>query len=212
MRKYLKRIPGLRKIVRLFRGEMLVKPREFLLKEMPPNSVCAEIGVDNGGFSEEILFSLSPRTLHLIDPWRFEDGEVYEQARYGSDKTDGQVAMDNRYESVRSRFKKQIESAQVVLHRGFSHEVVAEMEDGYFDWVYIDGNHLYEYVKQDLELYYPKIRPGGYLTGDDYGVEGWWKNGVQKAVDEFIQERPNLSLKLIHSQFIIKVPGAFASD
>ena len=42
----------------------------------------------------------------------------------------------------------------------------------YFDWIYIDGNHTYEYVKQDLEGYRPKVKPGGYMAGDDYGTKG----------------------------------------
>jgi hypothetical protein len=40
-------------------------------------------------------------------------------------------------------------------------------------------------VLRDLESYYPKVKQGGYLAGDDYGVEGWWKDGVTRAVEEF---------------------------
>ena len=39
------------------------------------------------------------------------------------------------------------------------------------DFVYIDGNHDYDYVKKDLELYYPKLKGGGVLGGDNFEVE-----------------------------------------
>ena len=113
--------------------------------------------------------------------------------------------MDNRFRLVEGRFSKRIRRKQVAVHRGYSSDIVNEFSDDYFDWIYIDGNHLYDYVKQDLELYYPKVKPGGYITGDDYGVEGWWSNGVQKAVDEFVGQRScRLRLELIGTQFIIR--------
>jgi predicted O-methyltransferase YrrM len=49
--------------------------------------------------------------------------------------------------------------------------------------VYIDGDHAYESVKQDIAAWLPKIRKGGILAGHDYGA-GW--AGVKKAVDEVL--------------------------
>ena len=46
--------------------------REWLLKRLPKRSVCAEIGVYEGRFSELILRIARPRKLHLIDPWKYE--------------------------------------------------------------------------------------------------------------------------------------------
>lgn len=41
--------------------------------------------------------------------------------------------------------------------------------------------------------------------GDDYGNEGWWHNGVQKAVDEFVENRsPNC--RVHGDQFTIENP------
>jgi methyltransferase family protein len=37
----------------------------------------------------------------------------------------------------------------------------------YFDWIYVDGDHQYEAVKKGLESYLPKVKPGGFITGDD---------------------------------------------
>lgn len=171
---------------------------------MPRRSICAEIGVHEGDFSAEILRHVQPARLHLIDPWKHQEGEQYDKAWYGGGAVGGQAKMDDRLESVKSRFRKEIAQGRIVVHRSFSSDAAAGFKDGYFDWIYIDGNHLYEFVKQDLELYEPKVKSGGYLTGDDYGNEGWWDNGVQKAVDAFVESRSDLSLEVIGSQFVIK--------
>ncbi len=52
--------------------------------------------------------------------------------------------------------------------------------DGYFDFVYIDGDHRYENVLLDIEFWLPKVKKGGILGGHDYGNEV----GVKKAVDK----------------------------
>lgn len=54
-------------------------------------------------------------------------------------------------------------------------------EDGYFDIVYIDASHEYEFVIEDIKHWLPKVKKGGILCGDDY-INGW--PGVIKAVDE----------------------------
>ena len=199
MKSYLKRVPPLHTALR-FVGR---QPRAYLLERMPRESICAEIGVHKGDHSKEILRSLNPAQLHLIDPWEHMEGDEYQQAWYGGCASDGQATMDSRFNFVKKRFAKEIQLGTVVLHRDYSSNVASDFSDCYFDWVYIDGNHLYEYVRRDLELYYPKIKSGGYITGDDYGVKGWWDNGVQKAVDEFVGQRLGLSLEVMGSQFMI---------
>lgn len=171
--------------MRLFGRKNRESVRDDLLRTMRRDSVCAEIGVFRGDFSERILLVARPRRLHLIDPWKYEPGATYEQSLYGSAHANGQAAMDAVFGSVRERFDHEIQVGTVVLHRAASGEAAGQFEDGYFDWVYIDGNHLYEFVLRDLESYYPKVKAGGYLAGDDYGVEGWWKDGVTRAVEEF---------------------------
>lgn len=55
-------------------------------------------------------------------------------------------------------------------------------DDEYFDIVYIDASHEYEYVKEDILSWLPKVKNGGIICGDDYHPV--W-HGVIKAVDEF---------------------------
>ena len=52
------------------------------------------------------------------------------------------------------------------------------------DFIYIDGNHDYEYVKKDIKNYYKKLRKGGILAGDDIQNRRI-PNGVAKALAEF---------------------------
>jgi hypothetical protein len=55
-------------------------------------------------------------------------------------------------------------------------------EDNSIDFCFIDADHAYEAVKEDLHSWYPKIRPGGLIAGHDYGGAD---PGVKRAVDEF---------------------------
>jgi predicted O-methyltransferase YrrM len=51
------------------------------------------------------------------------------------------------------------------------------------DVVFIDLTHTYEAVKEDIKLWLPKVKKGGFIAGDDYH-ENW--KGVIQAVDELL--------------------------
>jgi hypothetical protein len=154
--------------------------RLFLLDRMPKNGICCEIGVWRGEFSEYILRETKPKELHLIDPW-----EYYEDYSRKKGNKDGQEGMEYSYDITLYRFK---DKPEVQIHRGPSSEVLPFFDNEYFDWVYIDGNHDYDYVKKDLELAYDKVKVGGYITGDDYWSDGKYKQPLKQAVDEFIDK------------------------
>jgi hypothetical protein len=181
-----------------------VDPRTFLVRRFPCGSIGAEVGVHKGEFSEQILRIVKPRKLHLIDPWKYESSEEYRDAWYGGQAQGAQVEMDQRYDEVCNRFDRDIKSGRVTIHRGYSADVGRGFPDEYFDWVYIDGNHIYEFVKSDLELFYPKVKAGGYMAGDDYQLGGWWKGGVKLAVDEFLQNMPVELVEIRSYQFVLR--------
>lgn len=178
--------------------------RDFLLQAMPGGGCCAEIGVDRGDFSRRILNVNSPAELHLIDPWEYRPAGTYADARYGGDRGGSQEKMDAVYRSVRERFREEMASGRVQVHRKTSAAAAESFPPGHFDWVYIDGNHLYEHVKRDLNLFFPKVRRGGYLAGDDYGVEGWWDDGVTRAVDEFVTVDEVEPVMFREHQFVLR--------
>jgi predicted O-methyltransferase YrrM len=57
------------------------------------------------------------------------------------------------------------------------------------DFIYIDGNHQYEFVKKDLINYVPKIKEGGIIAGHDYGGNPH-TIGTKRAIDEFFENPP----------------------
>jgi Methyltransferase domain len=178
--------------------------RERLLQAMPRHAVCAEIGVWEGDFSRRMLDRTQPAKLHMIDPWRYEQDISYKDSLYGGQIGGSQANLDNIYARVCERFASEVASGQVLIHRGDSHTVGEQFEDEYFDWIYIDGNHLYEFAIRDLHLYHRKIKPGGFLTGDDYSEGGWWHGGVKKAVDEFVAQGLGELIQIHQKQYIVR--------
>lgn len=53
------------------------------------------------------------------------------------------------------------------------------------DVIYVDASHEYEAVMLDLEAYYPLLKQGGTMIGDDFCCN--WP-GVMRAVNEFAAE------------------------
>lgn len=192
-------VTNIKNILRRVRRKILGAPKDlapsnvpdsrmFLLNKMPPNAICAEIGSWKGDFSHEILKETKPKKLYLVDPYKYVAD--YEGAWYGG--TQGsQKMMDEIHDSVSNRFADEIKQGTLEIIRNNSEDGFKKFEKHTFDWVYIDGNHLYEFVKKDLYSSWDKVKIGGFLTGDDYGLEGWWDNGVTKAVDEFIKVNSN---------------------
>jgi hypothetical protein len=138
--------------------------RNFLLRTLPPGSAGCEIGVWEGDFSAEILRTVRPRRLVLIDPWLYQP--EFAGAWYGGALLKSQAEMDSVYERVRERFSQRPE---VQLLRGRTREVQSAVAPASLDWIYIDGNHDYDHVRLDLDFAAQVVKPGGLVLGDDFG-------------------------------------------
>jgi len=122
-----------------------------------------EVGVQYGLFSQEILKEWKGE-LKCVDSW-----EGYEDV-YG-------VALNSLGDRI---------------IRGNSVDVAKTFKNGSLDFVFIDANHTYKSVKEDIEAWFPKVRKGGVVSGHDY-VE-YQDFGVIQAVDEFTKGKYKLSL------------------
>ena len=90
-----------------------------------------------------------------------------------------------RYRRILAKAKTYGTRAQV--RRMTSVEAAPLFDDGFLDFVYIDANHMYDSVMNDLTVWWPKVRRGGLMAGHDY-LQGMFDGvdyGVKKAVDIF---------------------------
>lgn len=174
--------------------------RDHLLDLISSDSVCVEIGVWRGKFSKKLL-SRQPKMLHLVDPWKFFP--EYGDRVYGRGQQDqnNQERMDKIYQSVNDKYGA---LENVELHRGTSEEIAPTFANDYFDFVYIDANHDYEFVKQDLALFFPKTKSGGYIVGDDYNYKRCPNGGPKRAVEEMLQEKTVELVSVLNNQFVLK--------
>ena len=61
--------------------------------------------------------------------------------------------------------------SRATLVKALSLEAAKRFPPAHFDWIYVDALHTYDAVLADLRAWWPKLRPGGLLSGDDYGDE-----------------------------------------
>lgn len=136
----------------------------------------AEIGVERGLFSEEICKAAAAinHPLHLlcVDAWTPYAGY---REHVTAEKLDG------FYAETLDRLRPY--NASIV--RKFSVDAAQEVPDGWLDFVYIDGNHQREQVLADLAAWTQKVRPGGIVSGHDYGRSSVGQ--VKEAVTEWTE-------------------------
>lgn len=105
----------------------------------------------------------------------------------------GEVTTLGAFQAATKRFRN-------ISHFVGTSELAATSPDGphgTFDLVLIDATHEYDDCKQDIQLWWPRVKPGGLLVFHDYGhtlnsdgtVAGGFP-GVTKAVDEIFGPAP----------------------
>lgn len=176
--------------------------RVRLLDYLAKGGAVAEIGVWKGDFSAVLLEKLEPSVLHLIDPWLFQP--QFPKRLYGGLAARDQAAMDRLHRSVVARF---VNRPEVHIHRQTSVDAMHALPDASLDIVFVDGDHSFEAVLQDLVLAHRKVKPGGYICGDDWG----WKDeqgrtSVREAVLAYLQMHHVDLVHIRNGQVLIRRP------
>jgi hypothetical protein len=115
----------------------------------------AEIGVETGEYSETLCRRNPGLQLYCVDAWR---------AYSGYREHVSQEKLDAFYETAKAR----LEPLGCTLIRKFSMEAVKGFMPHTLDFVYIDANHEYRHVVEDISEWIKRIRPGGIIAGHDY--------------------------------------------
>lgn len=160
-------------------------------------NTAIEVGVWRGDYSRIIIESLNPKQFYGVDPYLLHDeyGDCPDDTEFANQKN-----LDDLYERVNQTFSK-LPAATLLRSKGTDASVNFQNQE--LDFVYIDGDHSYDFVKKDINAWWPKIKPGGILSGHDYTTGNPQKGhvyGVIQAVDEFVKEN-NLNLCVTHESY-----------
>ncbi len=157
-----------------------ILPRPSILfiknKEEKDSLVGIEIGTFEGDNAESILKTLPIKRLYLVDPYK-------EYEAYKNDTAFNYL----RSAELKARKKLRKFNNKIMWVKKNSAEALRDTPNN-LDFVYIDGNHSYEFVKEDMKNYYKKLKIGGVLAGHDIenGIE--LNDGVTRAFVEFVNE------------------------
>lgn len=167
-----------------------------LANKLGLTGVAAEIGVYKGEFSATVLKRWNGEHYWMIDAW---------EQRTNDTKRSGAISDNNGPTSThvvrynRAERNTRMWSRKRTMLRAYSIPAAKQFPDGFFDWIYVDALHTREALRHDLEAWWPKLKMGGMLSGDDYADEGdpgygpkdaptifsW---GVRSAVNSFAHQ------------------------
>lgn len=182
---------------RLIGNNRLMWLRDVVRKKLISLDVAVEVGVGLGAFSYKIIEYLEPKQTFGVDPYYLYD----DYKDKPSFMFESQEKLSDLYRAVRKKLENLKSNKHYKLIRDFSKNACTSFEDLSVDFVYIDGNHKYEYVKEDIELWWPKVKHGGIFAGHDYIEESpEAKFGVIQAVDQFVLEN-KLTLNLVKDEY-----------
>ena len=221
--KHLRKEPGQKHLVnhlkykKYFR-KALLKNKDLgnlFLKEIASKKpkVFLEIGVFQGVTARnvcELLYGIHKENFSYIgidlfsinsskaDPYTFEIVPGTKQNNFLKMIYFKYILKNNPYsfEAVSHLLKKF--KNQIDLKKGDSNKILKTINMSKVDYIFLDGGHSYETVKNDLDSSKEVIKNNGTILCDDYNLH--YAPGVTKAIDEFV-ETNNLKLEFLLNRF-----------
>lgn len=138
----------------------------------------AELGVYEG-VNFNLMINHNPEVAVGVDMW-IDDGVISR-----NDCACSQERFNGMYNSVMESVK---DKPFVKIMRMYTVDAAKFFPDEYFDLIYIDADHTYEGCKADLEAWWPKMKKGGFFTGDDYTKYRAKHTGVVFGVVEAVND------------------------
>jgi predicted O-methyltransferase YrrM len=145
---------------------------------------AVEVGTHLGYFARSLLNNW-PGHLTCVDPYENAPAGYAEQVPLLEGSHGGDRVRD-RGEALR-RLRPFISQGRCTLLQKTSAGAVLDFPYDSLDFVYLDGDHRTEAVVSDLELWWPRVKPGGILAGHDIicpgeTADGKWGAAIQPAV------------------------------
>lgn len=156
------------------------------------NGIIVEIGVYGGVSLLGVVETCQKNNNHIygIDPWENINTANGQQMSNEQKKTYREIIKSVRL-NLENIVKFEGYNKTVTLISDFSKNAVSQFKNGSIDVIFIDGDHSYKSVYEDLNIWFPKIKKDGVIWGDDFN----WKS-VQLAVKDFCKIK-NIKLRQI---------------
>jgi len=205
------------KYKKYFRKTSLKQPGDgdFFLDEIKKSKpkFFLEVGVFHGVTARnvcELLYQIHSNDFKYIGLDLFSEGDENKTEIIPSTKFNNPlkkiyfkyIKKQDPYslEAVEDLLKKFKEN--VYLIKGNSNKVLKKIDMTKIDYVFLDGGHDYETVKNDLDCCIDVIENNGTILCDDYNLS--YAPGVKKAIDEFVINN-NFKCEIIHSYRFAKI-------
>jgi predicted O-methyltransferase YrrM len=122
--------------------------------------VAAELGVQRGYFASHMLANWPSCTkYYLIDVWK-KLSNYFDEANVEID------LQEKMFEETKETLQPW--AHKTTFLRMLTSEAVNYIDDNMLDFVHVDARHDFCGCKNDIDLYWPKIRPGSILAGHDF--------------------------------------------
>jgi hypothetical protein len=152
--------------------------RRFVEQVTGP-AIAVELGAWKGRstcfMAVEIANSGKPVDFYTVDHWQGSNEQGYDDPDLGSGK-------------LFETFLRNIErvASHVTVIRADTQEAATRLDDESIDFLYVDASHSYRGVLADLRAWYPKVKFGGTIAGDDWCFELGGVRSVRRAVFDFL--------------------------
>jgi hypothetical protein len=134
--------------------------------------IGAELGLANGRTYSTLLTNCPKLVLIGVDTFKYTPNDI------GSDPY---KEMDHEHNEKQADIIAEKFKGRALVYKMTTNEAAQFIGDGTLDFVFIDANHSYPFVKSDIMNWTPKVKDSGWVLGHDYAP--YW-SGVVKAVHE----------------------------
>jgi hypothetical protein len=149
----------------------------------PKGSVGVEVGVQHAQNARVLFDTVRPTELHLVDGWSafiwgHKPREPFVQSFWDDAFEAAVKVVDDLGPAVK-------------MHRGVSVNIAETFPDNYFDWVYVDADHIFDSLMSDWVAWFPKIKNGGVFSGHDFSFcpvscDKFHFPGIKRAVHRML--------------------------
>jgi len=203
-------------LVLFFGGNMLlVDAPRAVFQVLSENCTYVEIGVYRGAYTDGV-YQAKPSHMYLIDPWEEPPIEILIPQDYASDPIaplkeafEGsgyyqgglKTALEDAFKLISGKYG---DDPKVTILKNKSVDACNSFKNGSVDYLYIDGNHRYDFVLADLERWAPKVAENGVIVLNDCYVSPIGKMqhlSVLEALSTFIKLSDFVPIAMVQESF-----------